>query len=50
MHLANEKVLVDFSNNGAHPGFLPDGLTIDTDGYLYMTFNGGSKVSKVDPK
>ena len=47
---ANEKVVIDFSNNGAYPGFLPDGLTIDTDGFLYVTFYGGSKISKVDPK
>lgn len=49
-HLANEKVIIDFSMNGTHPGFLPDGLTIDTDGNLYITFYGGSKISKVDPK
>lgn len=49
-YLANEKVVIDYSKNGAHPGFLPDGLTIDTDGNLYVTTFGDSKVYKVDPK
>ncbi|XP_055308567.1 regucalcin-like isoform X1 [Sitodiplosis mosellana] len=49
-NFSNEKLVIDYSNNGAHPGFLPDGLTIDTDGNLYITFYGGSKISKVDPK
>lgn len=47
---ANERVTIDFSKNGEHPGFLPDGLTIDTDGNLYVTTFGGSNVMKVDPK
>lgn len=48
--LANERVLIDFSDKGKNPGFLPDGLTIDTDGNLYVTKFGGSSVVKVNPK
>ncbi|XP_031634677.1 regucalcin-like [Contarinia nasturtii] len=48
--ISNERVVIDFSINGKNPGFLPDGLTIDTDGNLYVTAFMGSKVFKVDPK
>lgn len=47
---ANERVVIDFSNNGKNAGFLPDGLTIDTDGNLYITNFGGSNVVIVEPK
>lgn len=46
---ANERVVIDFSINGKNPGFLPDGLTIDTDGNLYVTNFGAANVLKVDP-
>ena len=47
---ANERVVIDFSINGKNPGFLPDGLTIDTEGNLYVTAFEGSKIFKVNPK
>lgn len=48
---ANERVAIDFKINGKKPpNFLPDGMTIDTDGNLYIACFGGSKVLKVDPK
>lgn len=47
---ANERVVIDFSINGRSPGFLPDGLTIDTDGNLYISNFGSSNILKVDPK
>ncbi|XP_055296415.1 regucalcin-like [Sitodiplosis mosellana] len=47
---SNERVVIDFSKNGKNPGFLPDGLTIDTDGNLYVTAFEGSKIFKVNPK
>ncbi|XP_031623137.1 regucalcin-like [Contarinia nasturtii] len=49
-NISNERVVVDYSVNGINPGFLPDGLTIDTDGNLYVTFFSGSKIYKIDPK
>lgn len=46
---ANERVLIDFSVDGEQPGFVPDGMTIDTEGFLYVATWGGSKVMKVNP-
>lgn len=45
---ANGKVLIDFRVDGKRPGFLPDGMTIDTDGNLYVALWDGSKVLKID--
>lgn len=47
---ANERVAIDFKVNGQDPDFVPDGMTIDTQGNLYVATWGGSKVIKVDPK
>lgn len=47
---ANERVAIDLSANGENPGFVPDGMTIDTEGNLYIATWGGSKIIKVDPK
>lgn len=47
---ANERVAIDFMVNGKNSKFIPDGMTIDTDGNLYIATFGGSKVLKVDPK
>lgn len=46
---ANERVVIDFTINGELPGFFPDGMTIDTDGYLYVATWDGSKVMKIHP-
>lgn len=35
--------------NGKRPDFVPDGMTIDTDGFLYVATFGGSVVYKIDP-
>ncbi|XP_055301185.1 regucalcin-like [Sitodiplosis mosellana] len=48
--ISNERLVRDFSLNGKMPGYLPDGLTIDTDGNLYVTAFMGSKIFKVEPK
>lgn len=47
---ANERVLIDFKKDGKNPGFIPDGMTIDTDQNLYVATWGGSKIFKIDPK
>lgn len=49
-NISNERVLIDFTVNGKSPGFIPDGMTIDTAGNLYVAAFGGAKVIKVDPK
>lgn len=36
--------------DGKAPGFIPDGMTIDADGNLYVATWGGSKVIKIDPR
>lgn len=46
--LANERVLIDFKQNGERPGFVPDGMTIDADGNLYVATWGGSRIIKVN--
>jgi len=48
-HISNERVVIDFRVNGERPSFLPDGMTIDTEGNLYVATWGGSKVLKVNP-
>ncbi|XP_055326181.1 regucalcin-like [Sitodiplosis mosellana] len=48
--ISNERIAIDFKVNGKNPPFIPDGMTIDTDGNLYVATYGGSKVLKVDPK
>jgi len=49
-NLSNERVIIDFKTNGERPSFLPDGMTIDTEGNLYVATWGGHKVLKVNPK
>lgn len=46
---ANGQRIIDFRVNGERPSFVPDGMTIDTDGNLYVATWDGSKVLKVDP-
>lgn len=50
LFLANERVLIDFKKDGEHAGFLPDGMTIDTEGFLYVSTWGGSKILQIDSK
>ncbi|XP_058116147.1 regucalcin-like [Anopheles ziemanni] len=46
--LKNETVFVDFRLNGTAPGYVPDGMTSDVDGNLYVATWGGWQVLKVD--
>lgn len=48
--ISNERVAISFKVNGKNPKFIPDGMTIDTEGFLYVACYGGSKVLKIDPK
>ncbi|XP_067677038.1 regucalcin-like [Haliotis asinina] len=51
-NISNQRVAVDFDAvpefNGNVPG--PDGMTIDTDGNLWVACFGGGMVAKFDPK
>jgi gluconolactonase len=47
---ANERVLVNFCEGKQRPAFLPDGMTIDNKGNLYLALFGGHSVVKIDPK
>lgn len=47
--ISNERKVIDFTTNGARPSFVPDGMTIDTDGFLYVATFGGSTVYKINP-
>jgi gluconolactonase len=47
---ANERVVIDFRVKGERPSFVPDGMTIDSEGNLYVATFGGSSVFKIDPK
>ncbi|CAD7091685.1 unnamed protein product [Hermetia illucens] len=42
-------ITIDFSEDGKRPNFVPDGMTIDSDGFLYVAGFGASKVFKVNP-
>ncbi|KAL4709756.1 hypothetical protein ACJJTC_005559 [Scirpophaga incertulas] len=46
--ISNMRHIFDFSSNGVEG--LPDGMTIDTDGNLWVAVFGGSCVLHVDPK
>jgi sugar lactone lactonase YvrE len=43
-------VVIDFRIDGKRPPFVPDGMTIDEDGNLYVATFGGFKIFKVNPK
>lgn len=45
----NERTVVDFKINGERPDFVPDGMTIDSDGSLYVATFGGWKIFKINP-
>ncbi|XP_019534284.2 regucalcin [Aedes albopictus] len=48
--ISNERKVVDFTVNEDRPPFVPDGMTIDTKGFLYVATFGGSSVYKINPK
>lgn len=48
--ISNERQVIDFRVNGQKPSFVPDGMTIDSHGMLYVATWGGSKILKVHPK
>ena len=43
--IGNEKVVVDFTNDS----FLPDGMTIDREGMLWIALWGGAQVARYNP-
>lgn len=47
--LANERVLINFKTKGSKPEFVGDGMTIDSNGSLYVAAPGSSKVLKINP-
>ncbi|XP_055588960.1 regucalcin [Uranotaenia lowii] len=47
--ISKERVVIDFCINGERPKFVPDGMTIDSEGFLYVATFGGHTVYKVDP-
>ena len=47
-NLSNEKVLTDISNFGTLKTNVPDGLTIDQEGNLYVAMFGGSRILKIN--
>ncbi|XP_055914630.1 regucalcin-like [Eupeodes corollae] len=46
--IKNPKVVFELSGYGDN--VVPDGMTIDSEGFLYAAINGGSAVFKIDPK
>uniref|UniRef100_A0A182P695 Regucalcin n=1 Tax=Anopheles epiroticus TaxID=199890 RepID=A0A182P695_9DIPT len=48
--ISGERVVIDFRVNGEKPSFVPDGMTIDANGSLYVATFGGSTVYKVNSK
>lgn len=44
--ISNQEVLFEFKSTAA----LPDGMTIDTDGHLWVALYNGFKVVRIDPK
>lgn len=48
--IANPRVVYDFRVGGKEPEFVPDGMTIDAEGNLYVATWAGSKVIKIDPR
>ena len=49
MFTANGRVVIDFTIDGKRPDFVPDGMTIDANGKLYVSTFGASKVFKINP-
>lgn len=46
---ANPRTVINFKINDTRPAFVPDGMTIDADGNLYVALWGGYKVLKINP-
>lgn len=46
---ANERKVINLDNGERPPPFVPDGMTIDSQGNLYVATFGGSKILKVNP-
>lgn len=49
-NISNERKVIDFDNGERPPPFVPDGMTIDEHGSLYVATFGGSKVLKINPR
>ncbi|KAG5672043.1 hypothetical protein PVAND_002205 [Polypedilum vanderplanki] len=48
--ISNERIVVDFKINGSErPNFVPDGMTIDAEGNLYVATFGAWKIFKINP-
>lgn len=47
-NITNEKVLTDITTYGTMKTNVPDGLTIDHEGNLYVAMFGGSKILKIN--
>ncbi|XP_055681180.1 regucalcin isoform X1 [Lutzomyia longipalpis] len=47
--ISNPRVVIDFSNDGERPSFVPDGMTIDSEGNLFVALWGGFKLFKINP-
>lgn len=50
MFSAFRRELIDFKVNGVDPKFMAYGMTIDSEGFLYVALFGASKVIKINPK
>lgn len=46
---ANERKVINLDNGERPPPFVPDGMTSDSEGNLYVATFGGSKILKVNP-
>lgn len=47
-NISSEKILTDISNYGTMKKNVPDGLTIDQEGNLYVAMFGGSRILKIN--
>lgn len=48
-NLSDERVVISVDNGERPPPFVPDGMTIDDAGNLYVATFGGNKILKVNP-
>ncbi|XP_040168810.1 regucalcin-like [Anopheles arabiensis] len=49
-NLINPRIWYDFKPDGADPGYFGDGMTIDSEGNLYVACFNGYKVVKISPE